>query len=284
MATATYEFDIAVRFEGDGLLGGIHEYKPYLGVHGTFGEYKLPRTVSLELVEGEQAPTLVNQERKQEPGFYDFAEKTLHYRTGQALRFKLQCTEHTRGDEAVWFELWCHTRNSGLGEIDAREARYTERHSSCGLFAMELYTLLRQHADSQQSRFSFSQSICDDKVVAYRLQEYIHEQGVQLTRQNQREWVARAMQETRKGTLHFEVEMHQFDAQLYPHTIFGKRHMKRDHLCAVMPLGDGNRDGLYVDDEGALRWGGPRIKKREVRWRDEKGREHKRKELVVEKK
>lgn len=277
---AMFEFDVAVRLEGDGLLGGIHEYDPYLAVHGTFGEYKLAQEIPLQLANDERAPKLANHERRGEPGFFDFEEKTLHYKTAEPLRFKLQYTQHTRGDETVWFELWCHTRNSGLSEIDVHEARYTERHSSCGLFPLELYTLLRQHAESKESRFAFSQSICDDKVVAHRLQEYSQEQGIVINGANRREYIGRAMEETRKGTLHFEVEMHQFDAQLYPHSIFGRRHMKRDHLCAVMPLGDHN--GLYVDDDGALRWGGPRIKKREVHWRDERGREHRHKELVVE--
>ena len=279
--TAMFEFDVAVRLEGDGLLGGIHEYAPYLAVHGTFGEYKLAQEITLKLANGEHAPKLANHERRKEPGLFDFDEKTLHYATAEPLRFKLQYTQHTRGDETVWFELWCHTRNSGLGEIDAHEARYTERHSSCGLFPLELYTLLRQHAESKESRFAFSQSICDDKVVAHRLQEYSQEQGIVINGQNRREYIGRAMEETRKGTLHFEVEMHQFDAQLYPHSIFGRRHMKRDHLCAVMPLG-GDHNGLYVDDDGALRWGGSHIKKREVHWRDKNGREHKHKELVLE--
>ncbi len=248
----TFEFDVTVRLLGDGLLGGIHEYDPYMGVHGTFGEYKLQRKVDLQLCGNQERPHLQNHQQKKQAELYEYDAAVLSYETREPLHFRLTYDEHTRGDDGLWFELWCHTRNSGLAEIDAKEARYTERHASCGIFALDMYTLLQTHKDGGAAKMAFTHSVVDDKIVQHKLQEYA-QQGIHITEHNHREMTLRAMKETHKGVLHLEVQMRQFDAQLYPHTIFGQRNMKRDHLCALMPL---NRKALVLAN---LRGGEPAV-------------------------
>lgn len=227
----SYSFNLTVHFRGDGLLGGIHEYDPFLGVHSTFGEYKIQKEVNLQLSNGQQKPKLQNHQKKET---FHYDKTVLSYETRQPLQFTLHYDEYTRGDESLWIELWCHSRNSGLREIDAREARYTERHVSCGIFPLDLHTILQKYQETQSSQFNFTQSVVDDKIVQYKLQEY-QQEGVKINEQNHREYHARAMAETCKGQMELRVEMRHFDAKLFPQTIFARADMKRTMLHATLP-------------------------------------------------
>lgn len=240
----SFSFDLTIQFKGSGLQGGIHEYDPFLGVHTTTGGSKIQKHVPLQLQKGQVKPKLQNYQKGE---LFGYDETVLNYETKRPLRFTLQWDQYTRGDETVWIELWCHSRNSGLKEIDIREARYTERHVSCGIFPLDWHTVLQKHQETQSSTFNFTHSVVDDKVVQYKLHEYA-EQGTKLTEQNHREYHARAMAETCKGVLELQVEMRQFDVKLFPQTIFARADMKRSMLNATLPP-------LLLEKSGATKEG-----------------------------
>ena len=245
------DFSIEVEFTGDGLLGGIHEYAPYLGMHTTFGANKVVRRLPLELSGDSARPASRPQNAEKADNMFGFDRDVLSYRLAEQLRFNLAHTERTRGDDSIWFEVWCCSRNSGLHEIDEKESRCVTRHISCGVISLELYTLMKAHADTKQTQFTLTRLVTDNKIVDVKLNEY-RAAGVHITEQNYRQHMERAMQETHKGVLQFHITVNRFDAAQYRNSIFGHSNMKTELLHAVKPLGAW---GPYVDKEGDLRWG-----------------------------
>jgi len=50
------EFEVTLHFRGDGLLGGVHEYAPYIESHATFGQYKTRSRMPLQVTGREKRP------------------------------------------------------------------------------------------------------------------------------------------------------------------------------------------------------------------------------------
>ena len=228
------EFDINIQFTGEGLLGGIHEYRPYFGYHGTWGKYK---KVTEHLLEEEATPSngakLVNR-ADEEGKIFTYDKKPRQYKGDGTLTFRVDLKNYMRCDDSVWFELWCHTRNSGIKEMDEEESNRIERHVSCGLFQLELYNLFKQYNETGKKKsFTMTHLITDPKIVDIRLDEYKMDGSV-FTEENYASFVEKAMKETHKGIIHFDIHMNEFNDKIYQSSIFGQPRLKTDIMHSVL--------------------------------------------------
>lgn len=230
----TFQFKVTrVRFVATGLIGGTQQYAPYLGVHGTFPPYALQERVDLHLEAGQKAPPQRDHTLNADHTQFDYDAQVLSYETRGPLRYALQHDEWTRGDEALWIEVYCHTRESGIAELTVKEAAYTERQLTCGLLPLTVQTLLHEHNTTGQRHLSFTRTVVDDLTMRLKMLEYQQEQGVTLTEKNRAQYIDQAMRETAMGEMHIDVEIDAFDQQLYPHTIFAQKNLLTSTLCAV---------------------------------------------------
>jgi hypothetical protein len=138
-----------------------------------------------------------------------------------------------RADDSLWFELWCHTRNSGLKEIDEQESDLIERHVSGGVFQLELYNIFKEYQSHKRSVFTLKHLITDPKIIDIRLNEY-KKDGIRFTDDNYEKYVEQAMRETHKGILQFEIHMKDFDEKIYNVSIFGQPRLKTDAIHSVL--------------------------------------------------
>lgn len=222
--------ELRLRVLGDGLLGGSHEYGGKLALHGTFGAYKVRRRLKMAPCAsiGSATPTRVSAKRQDALMGYD--EQILEYEVTQTQRFTV--TEEARGDDAIWFEMWCHTRDSGIAEIDAREAGLVQRDTCCGTHQLLLYTLFAQQKDS----FQLKVPLLDHKILQIKLGEYA-QQGIAVTDQNRPQLLEQAARETHKGVLTIDVTLHRLNKQALQASIFGQPRLQQEALNATLPLG-----------------------------------------------
>jgi hypothetical protein len=225
MATTLCDFDLRLHLCADGLMGGDREYNPYFKVHATFGDYKVKDLMALQLVDSQPRQLRPYQGGGGGEELYEYDDKLNTYRSAASKNFRLEHSGvETRVDESVNVELWCHTRLSGIKELDKRESRYAERQVSCGLFQLsvaQVIALYKQNGLTLGRPFLIEASIVDDKIVDACIQEYARSAGVQqLTRELYQRYVGRAIEETHKGRVKFELCMNQFSEALYTGSVF----------------------------------------------------------------
>jgi hypothetical protein len=223
MSAYLCDFTITLHLCADGLLGGTAEYNPYFAVHGSFDGYKVKREVPLQLV-GTQPRELIAQSPVpgEETYYYDNQLRTYRAKQPLSFRFTHQGAE-TRVDEAINAELWCHTRLSGIKELDKREGEYAERQVSMGLFQLGVAQIIALYKSSNTplgQPFTVDASIVDDKIIGARIMDYAQEERKQLNNELYMQYARRAFSETRKGQVKFEICMNQFSDSLYTGSVF----------------------------------------------------------------
>lgn len=225
-------FEAHVKFTGEGLLGGIHEYNPYFGCHGTWSKYKTVR----EILMTQETPGIAKMVNHGDLNgkIFTFDDRILQYKADEILEFNVNLKNYMRSDDSIWFELWCHTRNSGLQEIDENESKMIERHVSCGVFQLELYNLFKSYQESGSKKsFKLTHLITDPKIVEIRLNEY-KESGIRFTNNNYASYVEKAMKETHKGIIEFEIFMKEFNTKIYLSSVFNQPRLKTDTIHSVL--------------------------------------------------
>jgi hypothetical protein len=231
----TFAFKVqCIHFEATGLSGGSQEYDPFLGVHGTFPPHQIQEKVPLFLCKGQKEPKQTDNVIDSQRTIFGFDKTVLKYETRGPLSYTLTHDKWTRGDESLWFEVYCHTRERGIAELTEKESSYIECELTTGLFQLTVQTMLQRYVETGKKVLVFTQTIVDDLTVRLKMQEYT-EQGEQITQQNRMKYIEKAMQETAKGELYMEVAVTKFDQQLYPHTIFAQKNLLTTALSAVLP-------------------------------------------------
>jgi len=246
---------------GDGLMGADREYAPYFMVHGTFGEYKVKDRLGLELVSS--VPRQLRpyqqqqgQQQQEQEELYEYDDKLNTYRSETSKNFRLEHLgqETTRVDESINIELWCHTRLSGIKELDKRESAYAERQVSCGVFQLsvaQIIGLFKKNNLKVGQPFVVEASIVDDKIIETVLMEYIKADGVgmannqqggkPLTRELYQQYVQRAIDETHKARVKFELCMNAFSEPLYTGSVFNIQDFQTKTCMATSSfVGGGN--------------------------------------------
>ena len=107
--------------------------------------------------------------------------------------------------------------------MDKREAQFVERQVSMGLFQLsvaQLITLFKSNGLALGQPFVIESSIVDDKIIEAKVQDYAREERKQPTRALYDEYVKRAITDTHKGQVKFEIRMNQFSEALYTDSVF----------------------------------------------------------------
>ena len=223
-------FDVTVRFEATGLLGGTREYEPHLAVNASFGAYKKRRRWPLSVTGSQkrERAALGAQGDKQE--HYAFDDEVKSYASAQQSYTLHHRARETCADESLTFEVVCRTRNFGLGDLDARQSRFTHTHNTCGHVQLELYDLMRAYTQSGgPPRMTVSRPLLDLKLVELKAQELRRLDGGGGAPLSQSQWnayVEEAAEVTQKGVLHFDLVFRHFDARAYAGTVFAIRDLK----------------------------------------------------------
>lgn len=242
------EFEVTIKLEGDGLLGGKHEYNPYIGMHATFGDYKQIKRVNLS-VNGTRPRHKHSHHRDKtaKNDVYNYSDDVISYQS-TTHRFKVPYNgEQTRVDEAVWFELFCHTRDSGIEEMDKRESASVERHISCGIYQLELAQIINTYKNQTSKTFKLSHPIVDDKIVEIKVQEYAKRDHQQLDDANYKRYVSDAMEETHKGKLTFEINMQSFVNKHFQASVYSMKNFKATSINATLPTKKPYKISSYKD-------------------------------------
>lgn len=228
------EFEVTIKLEGDGLLGGKHEYNPYIGMHTTFGDYKQIKRVALA-ESGTRPRHNHTHHRDKSTDIYTYSDQVTRYQS-TAYRFKVPFYgEQTRVDEALSFELFCHTRDSGIEEMDRRESASVERHISCGIYQLELARIINTYKETSTKTFKLTHPIVDDKIVEIKVQEYAKRDHKQLDDATYKRYVSDAMEETHKGKLTFELNMLTFVNKHFNASVYSMKNFKATSMCATLP-------------------------------------------------
>ena len=262
MSTTLCDFDLSLHLCADGLMGGDREYNPYFKVHGTFGDYKVKDLMALQLVDSQPRQLRPVPRRQGGEELYEYDDRLNTCQSAAPKNFRM---EHrgieTRVDESINVELWCHTRLSGIKELDKRESRYAERQVSCGVFQLsvaQVIGLYKQNALKLGQPFTVEASIVDDKIIEACIGDYAREAGVQqLTRDLYQSYVKRAIEETHKGQVKFEICMNQFSEALYTGSVFHIQDFQA-RTCMATNAGAASGGGAFGANNktaGALSYG-----------------------------
>ena len=163
------KISISCDFDTYGITGGDYEYNPYIIVYTSFGKYRIHKRDNLVCVK-DNTHHKKEKDIKQKGFFnnyilsndngegddeYDVITKTPHifinnnkkcvYKTSVPLVYELEDYDKMRGDDAIKFEMFCHTRHSGVEDIDKSEGKYVERTVTTGIFDIELFTIFEEY-------------------------------------------------------------------------------------------------------------------------------------------
>jgi hypothetical protein len=236
------DFSVTIHLEGDGLLGGPHEYAPYAETHTTFGDYKVKDKHELSVVSKRPRPDAIKSTKKTDGVItFSYDDEIITYKTGQ-LNFRMEnYGEHNRVDSILWTELWCHTRLSGVPDMDKRESEFVERHVSEGIFPLEMYSIITAYKEEGGSQlgkpFLLRHSITDDKVVEEKVKQYARHDGnmgKNLRDDVYNRYLDRAYKETHKGRLVFEITMNQFSEESYIGSVYHIKGFKSKTMAATL--------------------------------------------------
>ena len=236
------DFTVEVSFDGSGLLGGKHEYNPFLGVHGTFGTHKMEQRVEM-IIEKRSSRALSNYppEKRNGEGVFDFDSEAILYRTSKPQTFQLPNDgANTRIDENVWYELYCHTRDSGIPEIDKRESAFVERHTQCGLVALNVEDIIKTYKElgCPSGYFTKVYPLVDQKIVQTRVREWVNRRSSQreeLTRELYGKMIQQASLETMKGVLTFHIKMNDFHERGFSESVYAMPNFQKSSVSAILP-------------------------------------------------
>ena len=154
------KISISCDFDTYGITGGDYEYNPYIIVYTSFGKYRIHKRDNLVCVKDNTYDNNKKDINKQKCFFdnyilsndnggggdeeYDVIAKAPHifidnnkkciYKTSAPLVYELETYDKMRGDDAIKFEMFCHTRHSGVEDIDKSEGKYVERTVTTGIF------------------------------------------------------------------------------------------------------------------------------------------------------
>lgn len=236
MTSHLCEFDVTVHFKATGLLGGQHEYDPYLSVNGTMGEYKKRAQWPLGVTKRHKR---VKTNTKLATGEVESSDELLTY-ASETMTFKVPLHPgELKADETLCFEVFCRTRDFGIKELDERQSPYTFTHNTCGHVQLEVYDLCRAYVtNNRPETFRVQLPLIDAKIVKTKALEMrkagdAQQPDRQLTQKQWDQYVAEAAAITQKGVMRFDVTFRQFDAKNHQNSVLGIDNLKTHCLHSL---------------------------------------------------
>lgn len=253
------DFSVNVMFKGTGLLGGKYEYKPYIGVHASFGAHKLENVIHLNIIGKEKRK--FESLKQALPGgteTFNYDPEVLTYRSLETPRFILpNHGPDNRVDEMLWFDVWSHTRNSGVPELDKRESENVVRHTQCGLVALRVSEILSQYKQEGSMKGKVFQrhfAVVDQKIVGDRAREFSTELSRNGFKLDQKAWdhcIERATQETMKGIMILDITVNDLHEKNFQDSVFAMPNFQKRSVFATLPLSSRSKKGLSSGGGGA---------------------------------
>lgn len=229
------DFTVEVSLQASGLLGGTHEYAPYLGVHGTFGKHK--KVDKLDMVVHSRGVRSL-QNIPEAGATYEYDREMLTYRTLKPKNFQLPNNgPHTRVDNNIWFKLWCHSRDSGVPELDKRESVYVERDIQCGIVPLSLSEIMSTYKElgCPKNAFKKEYPVIDQRLVKFRVREWASKVNGQVTREMYESNIRRITEETMKGMLTIYITMNEFHERNYRESVYAMPNFQSNTFSATLP-------------------------------------------------
>lgn len=236
---------LSIRFNlvCDGLIGGTHEYRPYLAWHASFGRHRLMTIDHLQ----QQPSSLGIALNAAVPESKEIVMDATYpsYRETQAIEIELNDYDEMKGDDTIAFKLFVHTRDSGVDSIDKSESAYVERQISAGLCQLELYDIFNYHLRTCESKgqthynqprqhFSITAQFIDQKMLDEKIRDIVGDQ--ELAPERFAEARKRAIQLTQRATITFDVIVRDFNHELYTRSIFNVKALRETGLHAMLKL------------------------------------------------
>ena len=146
---------IKYNLDCDGLIGGTHEYRPYLTWYGSFGKHRVITIDNLRPIDTQLALSNCRRRRhrhylsatKREEEEDDKKSKEIimdrtfpSYTESKSIEIELNDYDEMKGDDALMFKLFSHTRDSGVESIDKSESQFVERQTPGGLCHLSFMT------------------------------------------------------------------------------------------------------------------------------------------------
>src|SRR6478609_4759738 len=84
-------FSVSIYLEGDGLLGGLHEYSPYLETHASFGDHKVKKKHELVVIgRKERAPVKSVNKTSDGVSTFSYDGEIVTYKTKNPMEFSME--------------------------------------------------------------------------------------------------------------------------------------------------------------------------------------------------
>jgi hypothetical protein len=229
------EFNCRIHYDASGLLldAKRSEYNPYFGVHATFGEYKQIMRVGLNECGSIPRHQHTHHATKVKDGEYTYGDVIKKYSSPNNFSFRVPYNgDNTRIDEMISFELFCHTRNSGMDDMNQRESKDVERQITCGIFQLEVVNIINAYKQLSNGAktFNMTQKIFDDKVIQIKMDEYAKRDGVQMSEEMYKKYLDAAIDETHKGLVTLEITMKNFSDKHYNNSVYAMKNFKNSSI------------------------------------------------------
>jgi hypothetical protein len=140
------------------------------------------------------------------------------FETAGPLHFELPLYNETRGCDALRFEIFSHTRFSGIPEIDKQESQHVQRVITAGTLVLDLLTIFEAYRKQPQQEYvlikdvMYDQHSIEDKARAMIGERDISEQEYDAL-------LLRSRELTQKGTVLFRVRINNFNQAVFQKSI-----------------------------------------------------------------
>jgi hypothetical protein len=246
---------IRYRIECDGLIGDKYEYNPYLAYCTSFGAYRLMQRDPLVRLTSPQGLSKRKPTNAKEGGNSGgdgsiFMSKDYPvYKESAPLEIVLLDYDEMKGDDAILFKLFSHTRYSGVESIDKSEEAYVERQIASGLCQLELFELFQFYLKNEANNevVTVRDRFYDQKILEEKVRDLIKLRKNPNSPTNTEELeqlFEQAKPLTQKATILFEVTIKQFNHALFKKSIFNVPNLKEQHLHSMLPLNKNNSNNL----------------------------------------
>lgn len=265
MSKKICSISIKYNLDCDGLIGGTHEYTPYLTWYGSFGKHRVvtidnlhPLDNSLTLNNRRRrrrhplAAVKVNEEEEDKKSKEIIMDRTFpSYTERKSIEIELNDYDEMKGDDALMFKLFSHTRDSGVESIDKSESQFVERQTPGGLCHLELYDIFAyylENCDAKQTghynqprqTFSISDRFVDQKMLEEKARDFLQKEG-ETTEAMIQEAIKQAKPLTDRASIVFEITVRDFNYALYKKSIFNVNALRDKSLHSKLKLNDRSR-------------------------------------------
>lgn len=244
----------------DGLIGGTHEYRPYLTWYGSFGKHRVitidnlrPLDNSSRASKNRRITALAANKEEKEKEEIVMDREFPSFTESKSLEIELNDYDEMKGDDALMFKLFAHTRDSGVESIDKSESAYVERQTSAGLCHLELYDIFAYylencdtkrmaHYNQARQHFRVTDRFVDQKMLEEKMRDLLHtKDNEEVTDAMMQKVMNQAKPLTDRASIEFEITVRDFNYALYKKSIFNVNALRDKGIHSMLKLNDRSR-------------------------------------------